>query len=367
MNILIMTIKLGGGHYSASVSLKEQIQTQFSDATIQIKDICEYMLPNYYQKIYRAYDLFVNKGSKIYNLLYKHSEKSEYDFKPLIPERFITKLDELINDFQPAVIISTCSISSQIISTYKAAYNHSIPFITCITDITNHPSWINPYTDYYLVATSSVKNELVKKGINPSIIYINGIPVKEEFKVAHRHPNSNKKNLLIMGGGLGMLPKSLSFYKELNELHNVETLIIAGYNEKLFNKLQGRFEHIQVIGYTDKVYNYMRNADLIISKPGGLTLFESIFSEVPILTFEPSLAQEKKNQHFIVNHHLGEVLDQNHQENIEHIKKLLNDEQTLHEIRQNMHRLKKEINNKQVERILYNIQHSVETAEKVSE
>ena len=358
MRILIMTIKLGGGHYSASLSLKEQIQSQFSNAIIQVNDICEYMLPDYYKKIYRAYDLFVNKGSKIYNFLYNYSEKKEVDFKPLVPERFLTKMDMLIHDFKPDVIISTCSISSQIVSTYKAAYNHSIPFITCITDITDHPSWINPYTDYYLVATPSVKKELVEKGIDSASIYINGIPVREEFTADHPHPDSSCKHLLIMGGGLGMLPKRQSFYRHLNELPNVETTILAGHNEKLVQKLQGKFEHIQVIGYTDKVYDYMKKADLIISKPGGITLFESIYSEVPILTFEPSLAQEIKNQHFIVDHHIGEVLDQNHEENLEHIDKLLNDEKTLNAFRSNMRHLKKEWNNQQIEEILFSIQQS---------
>lgn len=367
MKILIMTIKLGGGHYSASLSLREQIQSQFPDAIIQIKDICEYMLPNYYQKIYRAYDLFVNKGSKIYNFLYNYSEKKEVDFKPLVPESFLTKMDELIRDFKPEVIISTCSISSQIVSTYKATYNHSIPFITCITDITDHPSWINPFTDYYLVATPSVKRELIEKGINPAMIYINGIPVREEFNVECRHSDSVIKHLLIMGGSLGMLPKRQSFYKHLNELHNVETLILAGHNEKLIHKLQGKYEHIQVIGYTDKVYEYMKEADLIISKPGGLTLFESIYSEVPILTFEPALAQEMKNQHFIIDHQIGEVLDQNYEENIEHISKLLHDEQTLNTFRYNMHQLKNELNNKQVEDILLSIQHSAQEAKEASE
>lgn len=356
MNILILTIKLGGGHYSAALSLSEQIQSQFPDATIQIKDVCEYMLPNYYNKIYHAYDFFVNKGSKLYNVFYRYSEKNELDFKPLIPESFLSKLHELITDFNPAVIISTCSICSQMVSTYKSRYNQHLPFITCITDISQHPSWINPYTNYYLVATSSVKNGLIAKGIDPCIIYINGIPVRKEFKVVHPHPWSKMKRLLIMGGGLGMLPKNRSFYKELNDLKNVETLIITGSNQKLFKKLYGQFEHIQVIGYTDKVYSYMRDADLIISKPGGLTLFESIFSEVPILTFEPSLAQEMKNQRFIVDHHIGEAFDQNHHNYIDHISKLINDKETLNQFRLNMHKLKNDFNNREVEKILLNIQ-----------
>jgi UDP-N-acetylglucosamine:LPS N-acetylglucosamine transferase len=54
----------------------------------------------------------------------------------------------------------------------------------------------------------------------------------------------------------------------------VRTTIIAGNNRKLFEKLQGRFRNIEVVGFTEKVYEYMQRADLVLSKPGGITLFE---------------------------------------------------------------------------------------------
>ncbi len=114
-----------------------------------------------------------------------------------------------------------------------------------------------------------------------------------------------------MGGGLGLLPKSEQFYKELNSLEGVKTTVITGNNKKMYYKLYGRYENIEVVGYTNEVYKYMKDSDLIISKPGGITLFETIYSELPILAFNPFLQQEIDNASFILNNEIGRILGKN--------------------------------------------------------
>ena len=96
-----------------------------------------------------------------------------------------------------------------------------------------------------------------------------------------------------MGGGLGLLPRKDSFYEALDALPGVRTTLITGGNQKLYDRLHGRYGHIEVLGFTDKVYEYMARADLLLSKPGGITLFETITSELPILAWEPFLQQAK--------------------------------------------------------------------------
>ena len=67
----------------------------------------------------------------------------------------------------------------------------------------------------------------------------------------------------------------------------------------LYDRLVGKYPHINVVGFTDRVYEYMAWADLVLTKPGGITLFESIFSELPILAWEPFLEQERENARFL--------------------------------------------------------------------
>lgn len=43
----------------------------------------------------------------------------------------------------------------------------------------------------------------------------------------------------------------------------------------------------------------MAKADVIISKPGGLSVFEAIYAEKPLFLFPPKLEQEKRNGQFM--------------------------------------------------------------------
>lgn len=50
--------------------------------------------------------------------------------------------------------------------------------------------------------------------------------------------------------------------------------------------LHHKYETIKVIGFTDEVYKYMSQTNLMISKPEEITLFETIHSEFPLLVIE---------------------------------------------------------------------------------
>ncbi|EGT3849264.1 UDP-diphospho-muramoylpentapeptide beta-N-acetylglucosaminyltransferase [Clostridioides difficile] len=355
MKVLILTGKFGMGHYSASNSLSEDIKAKFDNSEIIIKDIFEYIMPNYSDKMYKTFSILVNRGSSLYNLFYKCAENGKKDIKFTFSDYFLNKLDTLLHEVQPTVVISTFPFCSQLVSRYKEKYNSNLPLITCITDISSHSEWISKNTDCYLVASKSTKEELVFKGIDESKIKVNGIPVKKEFKRIEHVNHSTKKNILIMGGGLGLLPKSEQFYKELNSLEGVKTTVITGNNKKMYYKLYGRYENIEVVGYTNEVYKYMKDSDLIISKPGGITLFETIYSELPILAFNPFLQQEIDNASFILNNEIGRILGKNKKYYVDEIKDLIYDDTTLKEMSSNMKELKKQFDNNTLENILFSL------------
>lgn len=97
------------------------------------------------------------------------------------------------------------------------------------------------------------------------------------------------------------MPRGDSFYQALNALAGVETTLITGHNRKLYDRLAGKYPHIHVVGFTDRVHEYMSRADLILSKPGGITLFEAIFSQTPSWAWEPFLQQRRLNARFLLH------------------------------------------------------------------
>ena len=71
-----------------------------------------------------------------------------------------------------------------------------------------------------------------------------------------------RSNILIMGGGLGILPESNEFYEELNDSGHIRVTVITGKKSGNLQKASRKYENIEVIGYTNEVYRYMQEADV---------------------------------------------------------------------------------------------------------
>ena len=84
----------------------------------------------------------------------------------------------------------------------------------------------------------------------------------------------------------------------------------------------------------------MQEADLIITKPGGITLFETIHSELPILAFAPFLAQEQENAAFIRKYKIGRIMQSTPSNCIEEIMSALYDDKFLATCQENIRYIK---------------------------
>lgn len=336
MNILILTGKFGYGHNSAALSIKEKLEIENPNCNITIVDFMDYMFPKISKVIYKAFAFLVNRCSGVYNILnHIASKKSNVPLKKVIVKR----IDNLLFDNNTDLIISVLPICSQYINAYKKITKNKIKLYTVITDIYVHNEWIAEETDKYFVPALETKIELINKNVDKDKIVISGIPVKESFNKQEKIIN-NKKKLLIMGGGLGLIPQIDSFLKELDRNNNISVTVITGSNTKLYNKINKKFDNIKVLGFTNEVAKYMNEADLIITKAGGITLFESINSLTPMFVIKPFLMQEIGNANYIIDHNIGEVIWENKDNAYNKIISLVNNQERLEEMHTNMKQIK---------------------------
>ena len=356
MKILILTGKFGMGHWAASLSLRQQLLQNSPEASVEVEDFLTYAMPKTSEALYKAFNLMVTHGSLLFNLYYGLTSLGRSDARPPFEELLLSRLEELLWDRRPDLVIATHPLCAQTVSRWKerTVCGLELPLVTCITDVSSHPEWINRNTDCYLVPNREVKESLTAKGVKPSSVRVTGIPVREEFHRLPSHkwhsplsgfreekdPLGYRRELLVMGGGLGLLPSSDSFYEALNRLPHTHTTIITGRNRRLFRRLWGRWENIQVVGYTDRVWDYMRKADMIVTKPGGITLFESIFAQVPIFAWKPALCQERNNARWLVSEGIGWTARQ--KDCAEEIRNILLDENRLAAAAERMGRLREQ-------------------------
>lgn len=341
-DILILSARFGMGHKSVAQSIMDEMKNISPSVVVQEDDLIEWIVPDFQHEIYKGYELLVNKGSAIYNYFYRHNKKTTKGIDVLFMKSIIKDVKEMLEEVDPQFIISTFPLSSRIISQYKEKYHSDIPLITCITDIVDQWEWLHPLTDMYMVATKEVKEGLVEKGIDPGKIKVTGIPVRRAFHLTREELCPAGKKLLVMGGGFGMLPCQEAFYEGLDQLKDIETTVITGSNYELYLKLYGEYENIKLYAFTDQIADIMKGANLLLGKAGGVTLFEAINAELPMVVFAPVLEQEKYNAKFIERNRIGKVFWDMPKDLIGMVREILEDEKELTQMTLNMRKLKQD-------------------------
>jgi processive 1,2-diacylglycerol beta-glucosyltransferase len=81
-----------------------------------------------------------------------------------------------------------------------------------------------------------------------------------------------------------------------------QTLVVTGRNEELRRKLaaQDRKHPTHVLGFSTNMHELMAVADLIITKPGGLTSSEALAMGKPLFILNPIPGQEAANSDFLL-------------------------------------------------------------------
>ncbi len=356
MKILILTAKCGMGHFNCAKAIKEKIDTKFKTCDVEVVDIYEEKFKDKADIFYKLYNFLVNFGNPIYNIAYKNAVKKtekEYIFN-LVYDLMVDRFSEIMEEKKPDLVISTYSLTSEIMSIYKKKSGSKTPLITWITDINAHNAWVNNQTDFYIAPDMTTKSQLMEMGVEEEKIQIGGIPIIN--KVPNRTKKvKDKKKILLMGGGLGLLPKSHGFYKALNDIDGVEITVITGKNKTLYKKINNKYENIKVLGYVNNVGDHLLESDLLVTKPGGVTSFEAINSQVPMVVFKPSLDQEVDNAKFIKKKNIGLVLESrysNPYKTASVIKNLIEDENALNIYSKNLKEIKDQIKDNILEEML---------------
>ena len=142
-------------------------------------------------------------------------------------------------------------------------------------------------------------------------------------------------------------------------LKDIQVIAIAGKNKKMQEKFEELVEltessnRVKVLSYTNKVPEYMSISNLVITKPGGLTITESLASSLPIVIINPIPGQEEENAQFLVDNNSAIWIKKD--DNISRkIKELFRHPEKIDEMKINSERLAKKHSTEDICKILLN-------------
>jgi len=227
------------------------------------------------------------------------------------------KIHEDIARFRPDAIVCTQAIPAGFVARQKLDGKIPVPHFVVITDFVAHPYWPEYEVDNYFVPHDEIKHRLVERSIAQERITVTGIPINNDF--GRRLPKTIARKrlglsphvpaVLIMGGslGLGQIPEAIS--ELIAWQREIQLLVLPGYNQRLHDALAesyGGNPCVRIFPHTDTVPALMDAADVLISKPGGLTSSEALAKSLPMIILKPLPGQEERNTSFLLRHAVAE-------------------------------------------------------------
>lgn len=317
--ILIFYGSYGAGHFSAARSIKEYLDTNYDDVETHIVDCIEYINKYYNKLTSKTYDGLSKKAPIVWKGVYYSSEKwPVLKITSATNHLFALKLNKLIKEIKPDLIISTHFFASEMCTVLKRKNKLSCKIATVLTDYAPHGQWLvhHEYIDYFFVAHSGMKSSLIEKGVDASKIFATGIPLSNKFLLNYNKEDileefgllPDKMTVLFFAGGSSHFARGTAsniFSSFIDDFPDIQVLTITGKSEHLKKEFEQLVEEnnrgtsIKVLPFTDKVPQLMQVSDLVITKPGGLTTTESLASGLPIVVIDPIPGQEVENASFL--------------------------------------------------------------------
>ena len=312
-HILFLFSDTGGGHRSSTESIIEALHLEFGDTlTTEMVDFLKGGAPLPLNKMPDWYPEMV-KAPYLWGLSFKMSDSR-------LRARAITAsmwpyighaTKEMVKQHPADLIVAVHALATT--PFLKALGDDRPPSVTVVTDmVSTHALWYDARADLTLVPTQQARERALSYGMPVKNIRVVGQPIPERCAVPSGTKAEIRKRLgwgqdefiaLLVGGGDGMGPIKENAIAIANSGLYVGLVIVAGRNEKLKEELEDEAENwdipTYIYGFTKDLPDFMRAADVLITKAGPGTIAESLAAHLPLILFARLPGQEDGNVDFV--------------------------------------------------------------------
>lgn len=300
--ILVFSTSTGAGHNQVAGALQnEYLQLGCEVETVDfLKDANRFLD----LLIAGGYNNFAIRANLFYGLLYHGSNNSAVT-SPLgflMRQMLFKGLAGKIAGCRPDLIITTHALALNTLGEIKRRGITGAPLISIITDFDAHHFYVNPHVDAYIAPSHHSRDMLVKHGIDGRRVFEFGIPIRRDFLESHNRAGQNGLfTVLLMGGNAGPRAIRRIVHNLVQISESLKLQVVCGHNQALRENLEAAFpgsipgKELVITGYSQEVPRLMSESDLVITKPGGITISEALAKQCPVIIPYCIAGQEEEN------------------------------------------------------------------------
>lgn len=323
MRILILSGNTGEGHNSAARAMQEYFCARGCEC--RILDGLQFLSRPRNEFICRSHVFLYRKLPMVYGVGYRleeyQAQRQPYQKKLNAKAARMTRrslprrkrnLQTYLNEGGFDAVICVHVFAARLMSELRRSGAVHIPCFFLATDYTCSPGVNQLDMDAWLIPHPELIPEFVSYGIPKEKLIPTGIPVgaafytrkpRDEARRALKLPEDRPIALLSCGsmGAASMGRKVLALVESLPK--DALLVAICGNNRALERNLRTLMHtpRLKVLGFTDRMSDYMDAADLFITKPGGLSTTEAATKGVPMVLFNAVPGCETRNLEFLLS------------------------------------------------------------------
>jgi len=301
----------------AAQAVAAALSSVSSGIEVRVHDLLDLGSPLYRYFYRSAYLALARRLPRFLDWLYRLSDSMPFALAGVLP-----RLDRLafgsflrlVQSDPPDLVLCTHFLPLEILAPLRLSGALSAPLLGVVTDLYPHGIWLWPGVDRYFTADVD-GSERIGARVPDAAISPFGIPVHPAFSGAGERKRlfgkldlPERRTVLLLSGGEGIedLPALLgSFSGFRGELNLVA---IAGKNASLREACQNFASRhassrllVRALGFVENMADWMAVSDIVVTKPGGLTLFEALALGRPLLLLPARGGQETINRRWALS------------------------------------------------------------------
>jgi processive 1,2-diacylglycerol beta-glucosyltransferase len=314
--ILILHATCGGGHKSAARALEKAFREADPTLAIEVVDALDGMNATSRKLYTGSFEVAVAHAPSVYGAIF--SMTKNLDRSPVFrAARAATnklqceKLVDLLRSREPRAIVCTHFMPLEVALREKRAGRISAPIYAVVTDYVAHGFWRQREADVTFCPPGRAAADLVLGGVPAERIVKSGIPIDPTYARSEDALAAKKRaglplsrpTVLLLAGGAGMGPLVQVLRETARATRGAaEIVVVCGKNETLHRECAAAARHLEapvrVLGFVDPIADLLRAADVVVTKPGGLTTSECLALGKAIVFYEAAPGQESANARY---------------------------------------------------------------------
>lgn len=312
--VLVSYASAGNGHRTAARAIAEALDD--AGRTPILTDALDFADPVFRRVYSDLYHVAGEHSHGVCGAMYRLTDTSRENSSIV---KMIDKVSlhrthpftRFVTENKPDSVVATHFLPMSAVAKLKNKGIFSGSLFAVITDYDLHNMWFSADVDGYFVATREIERKLIDMGVSEDCIVLSGIPVRKDLLDVEPVRKEGCTSLSVL-----FLASSIADDKAVQIVHLLRALperidlsVICGRNESLFDTLCRKSDNgtrpLKVFGFVEDIQEHYARTDLLITKPGGLTIAEALCFGIPMLLVHPIPYQETRNAEFVQGNSAG--------------------------------------------------------------